>query len=153
MLQVAPTSTLTEFPIPREVILAVESAMLEEIASGDALDCQDSIPMQHEFIPGAYARGMSVPAGTLIVGKIHRKPQFHFILSGKAVVFDEGGRKDICAPLFFVAPAGAKRVIYVVEDLLWFAVLGTNATTVKQAESELIAPSYADLDPSDLIEG
>ncbi len=153
MLQVSPSSTLAEFPVPREVILGVEQLIRGAITDGLGVELKDEIPLDHQFIPGAYARGMRVAAGTLLVGKIHRKPCFNFILAGKCVVFDEGGRKDISAPVFFVSPPGIKRVIFAVEDLIWYNVHGTDQTDPALLELELIAPSYASLEDSQLIEG
>lgn len=135
----------TEFPVPREVIVSVEFLMRDSVESGLSTDVKDSIPLDHQFIPGAYARGMCVAAGTLIVGKIHRKPCFNFILSGACVVWSEWGRQDILAPLFFVSPPGTKRIIYAVQDLIWYNVHGTEQTDLEKLEAELIAPHYADL--------
>lgn len=138
-------SRITEFPVSRELLCAVESAMRGVIAEGQAEEAKDEIPLDHQFIPGAYARGMRAPAGTLLVGKIHRNPCFNFILTGRVIVFDEGGRKEILAPAFFVSPAGIKRVMYVIEDLIWYNVHGSKETDLEQLELELIAPSYNDL--------
>jgi len=145
MLDIAPISQLTEFPIPHEVIVAVEQLLGEAIGTGLTTELRDEIPLHHEFIQGAYARGMRAPAGTLLVGKIHRRACFNFILSGACVVFDEGGRKDIVAPLFFVSPPGIKRVIYAIEDLIWYNVHGTEETDLDKLEVQLIAPDYSDL--------
>lgn len=136
---------LTEFQLPREVIIAVEQLLNDTIAQDSSLNAIDSIPLQHEFIPGAYARGMRVAAGTLLVGKIHRKSCFNFVLSGACVVWGEFGRQDILAPLFFISPPGTKRIIYAVQDLIWYNVHGSNETDLARLETELIAPSYADL--------
>lgn len=141
---------LTEFSVPREVILAVEALISDSIGTGLSSEVKDEIPLDHQFISGAYARGMRVEAGTLLVGKIHRKACFNFILAGSCVVWDESGRKDITAPLFFISPPGTKRIIYVVEPLVWYNVHGTEQTDLARLEAELIAPNYSDLNSSDL---
>ena len=138
--------TITEFPIPCEVILAVESLIKTRVETGLSTELKDEIPLDHQFIVGAYARGMKVKAGVLLVGKIHRRACFNFILSGRCVVWDEAGRKDIRAPLFFVSPPGTKRIIYAVEDLVWYNVHGTNLTDLDEIEAELIAPTYKELE-------
>lgn len=141
----SPNLILTEFSLPREVIVAVEGLLRDRIETGLSTELKDEIPLDHQFIVGAYARGMRVEAGTLLVGKIHRRACFNFILSGRCVVWDGAGRKNIQAPLFFISPPGIKRIIYAIDPLVWYNVHGTVETDLAKLELELIAPTYADL--------
>lgn len=140
-------TTIVDTPIPRENIVGVQELMLDGIARGALVDTVNDQPLEHAFIPGAYARQMLILKGTLIVGKIHRYPCFNFIMRGRATVFSEEGVKEIVAPFFFVSQPGAKRVVFAHEETLWITVHGTTKTDLAEIEEELIAPTYDDLMP------
>lgn len=141
-------TTVEEYHIPRETLLAVQTFLMDGIDNLEIVDTVDDHPLTHSFIPGAYARQMKILAGHLIVGKIHRYPCFNFIMSGKVTVFSEDGRKDIVAPFFFVSQPGAKRVVVSHEETIWITCHGTHETDIDKIEAELIAPSYAALGAS-----
>lgn len=126
----------------RESILELEAAMRDEVAAGALVDTAGEHPLEHSFIPGAYARQMLILKGHLIIGKLHRNPCFNFIMRGRCRVFSEDGVRDITAPFFFVSKPGAKRVVYAYEETLWVTCHGTHKTDLVEIEAELIAPNY-----------
>lgn len=79
------------------------------------IQCEQPIP-EHHFCPGVYARELVVPAGMLIVGKIHKHDHFIFVLSGKAEVASEFGKELVEAGHFSISKAGVKRVVLALED-------------------------------------
>lgn len=123
-------------------ILQLEAAMRAEVNKGYLVDTVNEQPLEHFFIPGAYARQMLILQGTLIIGKIHRYPCFNFIMRGRCTVFSEDGVREIQAPFFFVSQPGAKRVVAAHEETLWVTVHGTHKTDLAEIEAELIAPDY-----------
>lgn len=76
----------------------------------------------HHFAPGMYLRELLVPAGMLIVGKIHRHEHFLFVMKGRAVVISEFDRMEVEGGHFSVSPAGVKRVVMALEDTLFVTV-------------------------------
>jgi hypothetical protein len=146
------TTTVIEIPIPREKIVGVQDFLLDGISRGVLIGTVDEQPLEHSFIPGAYARQMLILKGTLIVGKIHRYPCFNFIMRGRATVFSEDGIKNIVAPFFFVSQPGAKRIVLALEETLWITCHGTAKTDLAEIEEELICPSYDDLYPQSFID-
>lgn len=76
----------------------------------------------HFFAEGMYLREMSIPAGTLVMGKTHRMEHFLIVTKGRAVVVSEEGRQEIAAGYVSRSPAGAKRAILALEDLTMITV-------------------------------
>jgi len=118
-------------------VLALQNAILKSENSVTA----DACPVVHHFSPGAYAREMSIPAGLVIVGKIHRHAHLNIISKGVLEVFTEaGGNVRLEAPCTFVSEPGIKRVIYACEDSVWTSVHVTNKTDLAEIEAEVIIP-------------
>jgi len=76
----------------------------------------------HRFAPGMYARELTVPAGMLIVGKIHKHDHFLFVLSGKAEIASEFGKDMVETGHFSISKAGVKRVVLALEDTVFMTV-------------------------------
>lgn len=100
-------------------------------------------PLQHVFAPGAYARTIFIPAGTVIVGKIHKHQHLNILSQGDVRVLTEGGGvEDLSGPLTMVSPAGTKRAVYAKTDVVWTTIHLTNETDLEKIEEETIAKSY-----------
>jgi hypothetical protein len=83
---------------------------------------QIDIPLTQYFSPGVYLRRMDVPAGALLTGKIHKYPCMSIVVSGQADVITDTGLTRISAPAVFESPAGVKRAIWAITDLIWITV-------------------------------
>jgi len=126
----------------RAKILALEAAMRTEIDRGTLVENTKTMPLEHMFIPGAYARSLTIPAGTLIVGKIHKHACMNFVERGEITVLTEKGTKTITAPAFFPSEAGVKRVGLAHTDTVWITVHPTELTDLDELEKELTADTY-----------
>ncbi len=76
----------------------------------------------HFFAPGMYLRELVVPAGMLMVGKIHKHEHFLLVLKGRAEVISEFGRMVVEAGHISISPAGVKRVVLALEDTQFVTV-------------------------------
>lgn len=103
-------------------------------------------PLEHFFGDGMYIRKITMPAGQLIVSKIHRQKHPFFILEGKASVLTEEGVQHIEAPYFGMTPAGTKRVLYIHEKTVWITVQNTEETDMEAIEKDVMAPNFNDLE-------
>jgi quercetin dioxygenase-like cupin family protein len=102
-------------------------------------------PLQHVFAPGAYARTMFIPAGTVIVGKIHKHAHLNILSQGTVCVKTETeGDRELTGPLTMVSPPGTKRAVYAVTDAVWTTIHLTNETDLEKIEGEVIAPTFED---------
>lgn len=98
----------------REIIQKLQEAMLP-MQSKQPDPC-------HFFAPGMYLRELIVPAGMLMVGKIHKHEHFLLVLKGKAEVISEFGRMVVEAGHISISPAGVKRVVLALEDTQFVTV-------------------------------
>lgn len=115
-------------------------ADLEELmrTAGSPLD----IPINHHFSHKVYAREMKLPAGALIVGKIHKFENLNILSHGEVSVLSIDGVMRVKAPYTFVGSPGTKRVIYAHTDVVWTTIHGTHERCVDKIEEEFIAKSY-----------
>lgn len=110
------------------------------VAQFPQVDC----PLNHHFAPGAYAREILLPAGSFVIGKIHKHAHINVISKGRVTVLTEAGRVDMQAPYTFVSDPGTKRCVYAWEDTVWTTVHVTEETDMERLEAEIIAPTYED---------
>ena len=87
-------------------------------------------PLKHTFSNGIYARELTIPAGGLIVGKVHKTQHHNFLLQGEIIVLTEkGGVKLLQAPCTMVSEPGTQRVGYALTETVWTAVHSNESNT------------------------
>ncbi len=142
----ADDTTRAPAPVVRAQILALQAALcqLPGAVFGDSALC----PVRHTFADGIYCREIFIPAGTVIVGKIHKHAHPNFLLRGEVTVITEGGgREHLVAPLALISQPGTKRAVYAHTDTVWVTV-HTNPDETRDLtalETHIIAPDYAAL--------
>lgn len=99
------------------------------------------MPVQNHFAPHVYVREIFMPAGTLVVGKMHRTEHFNIITTGVVrLLNDDGSTSEVIAGDIFTSKPGVKKVLYIVEDTKWVTVHPTESTDMQVLEKELIVP-------------
>lgn len=129
--------------VDRGKILGFEAKLLE---AGGETDTEKLCPITHHFAPGLYARQIFMPAGTCIVGKIHKHAHINNISKGRVLVTTEFGREEFSAPHQFVSLPGTKRAVLVLEDCIWTTYHPTEETDLGKIEDSVIAPSFEEYD-------
>lgn len=100
-----------------------------------------SIDPVHHFADGLYAREITIPAGTLLTGKVHRTRHLNIVSAGDISVWTErDGLKRIVAPCTFVSEPGTRRVGYAHTETVWTTLHPTTETNLDQLEVDLITP-------------
>ena len=104
----------------------------------------------HHFAPGMYLRELSIPAGMLVVGKIHKHSHFLILSKGKAQVVSEFGNEIINSGHVSVSQAGVKRVVLAIEDCLFLTVHlnKSDSEDLEVIESDHIEPEFANISES-----
>lgn len=97
------------------------------------------------WTPGILMRTIFLPAGLKVTGKRHAQEHGNIVSCGRATVYTEEGVQEVVGPCEFVSPAGTKRLLVIHEDMVWTTVHRTNATTIEEAEAELIIPEPLEL--------
>ena len=121
---------------------------LKEVQDGCSELPQVELPLLHDFAPGLYMRRIFMKKGTFVIGKTHKTEHFNIILSGAANVMVDGEIKLICAPHVFTSPPGAKKVLYILEDMIWATTHPTKETDLKKLEKQFI---FSDKEELELI--
>lgn len=136
--------TITRNEDVRRGIIRLESQINEYKAAHGLPD--PDLPLWHAFAPGAYARTIFIPAGTLVVGKIHKHAHLNILIRGRVSVATEEGPMEIEAPRVMTSKAGTKRVVYAHSPVLWTTIHLTDKTDPAEIEEEIIAKSYDEYD-------
>lgn len=123
----------------RSKILQLQESMKE--LPSTLQDCT----LRHIFAPGLYAREMTIPEGTVIVGKIHKHAHVNTISKGRCSVMTEFGPMEIQAPHTFVSEPGTKRVVVALEEVIWTTYHPSNETDLDKLEEGIIAKSYEEI--------
>jgi hypothetical protein len=145
MVESAPNAlTIPRNDAVRRGIIRLEHQINEYKAEHGLPDPE--LPLWHAFAPGAYARTIFIPAGTLVVGKIHKHAHLNILIRGRVSVATEEGPMELEAPRVMTSKAGTKRVVYTHEPTLWTTIHLTEKTDIAEIEDEIIAKSYEEYD-------
>ena len=89
---------------------------------------QADCPVKHYFAPGLYAREMSVKAGTVVTGAIHKVENLIVISKGTVKIVTNEGSETVSAPHTRTCYPGTKNAFYAVEDAVWTNFFATDET-------------------------
>lgn len=128
----------------RKKVLDLQQELLDSgvCYTGDELDKIN--PLKHSFGDGCYIREIFMPAGQVIISKIHKKLHPYFIMKGKVSILTDDGIQYIEAPYSGITKPGTKRVLYMHEDTVFITVSVTDKTDLKEIEDEVIAKDFQD---------
>jgi len=130
----------------RNWIGSVEDGMKEAVEKNP--DNEVVMPPQHHVWGGMFVRELFMPAGAVIVSKIHKVDHLTFVLEGEAEVIDEFGSAEVyTAPSLIKTPAGMKRILRIKTDSRWMTV-HLNPDGIEDAdefEKHIISPTHLDL--------
>jgi hypothetical protein len=95
------------------------------------------LPIKHYFANGMYAREMTMPAGAIVTGAIHKTTHFCILSQGRVRVMSEDGIDELVAPAIIISQPGTKRAIHALEDTVWTNIHATNETDLDKLVEEL----------------
>ena len=127
----------------------MELELMNEVPTRDQIDRlqaematmpQADLQTEHFFSPGMYCRRVFRPAGTLIVGKIHKETHFFLCAMGEIIAWTETGMRRLQAGDVVESLPGTKRVTLAVTDAIGMTIHKTDKTDLDEIETELIEP-------------
>lgn len=121
----------------REVIKRVA----EEMKQMAQIDC----PVTHRFTDGLYLREIFMPAGSVVIGKIHATRHFNIILSGECIVATVEGVQHIRGPYTFESEPGVQKCVINITNVRWQTTHVTAKTDLEEIEKDLIVADYDQL--------
>lgn len=128
---------MSDLTVTREKVVALE----REIQKFPQVNC----PVRHYFAPGMAAREMTIPAGVVVTGAVHRHEHLCTVSKGRIIVSTDDGMKELAAPCTIVSKPGAKRVGYAVEETVWTTYHATHTTDIDQLIEEITESTSAEL--------
>lgn len=128
--------TISEVPT-REQIEALQAELLKLPQAGPETS--------HYFADGMYLRTVFRKAGTVIVGKVHKKEHFFIVLQGEMTIWTEAGMKRVSAPFIWVSKPGTKRVTLAHTDATAMTVHQVSSKDIEEIERELVEDEPASL--------
>lgn len=140
----ATLSSSQSLTVRRELLLQLEEHMRKDV---DAVG-PEAFVTRHHFAPGTYSREIELPAGSCVIGKIHRHAHANVISRGSALVATPDGVLELRAPYTFISEPGTKRLVLAIEDVVWTTIHAnpTNTTDLEELERQIIAPTFAALE-------
>jgi hypothetical protein len=130
----------------RELIMDAQNVMMNSSDTFMGEMINHNCPLTHSFGNGCYVREIFMPAGTLIISKIHKKTHPYFVMTGSASVLTSEGVVLIKAPHYGITKAGTKRALLIHQDMIWITVHVTDKTNLKDIEEEIIAKTFEEFD-------
>jgi quercetin dioxygenase-like cupin family protein len=118
----------------------VSRDQIERLQAEMSLMPQAELTTEHSFSLGMYMRKVFRPAGTLIVGKVHKEPHFFLCAKGEIIAWTENGMKRLQAGDVVESKPGTKRVTLAVTDAIGITIHRTDKTDLNEIEAELIEP-------------
>ena len=125
-------------PVSREKIDALQAAIME------MPQCQD-MRTDHYFNGGMYCRRLWRPAGTVIVGKVHKEPHFCLCAAGEIIAWSEAGMRHLMPGDVIESQPGTKRVTLALTDAVGITIHKTDKTDLDEIEADLLEPEPAAL--------
>lgn len=108
----------------REKVLRLQDAVNEM----PQVDC----PVRHYFAPGMYAREITIPKGTVLVGAIHKTENLAVLSAGKLRLVTDAGVVEISAPHTLTVRPGQKNAAVALEDAVWTNFFPTDETDLEK---------------------
>lgn len=99
---------------------------------------QIELQTQHDFCPGFYARSILIPAGTVLVGKVHATEHIFMVTQGDISITTDEGVMRVQAPFQAICKAGMKRAGFAHTDTVCVNIHITTETDLTKLEAALI---------------
>lgn len=138
----APGNTLSPNPV-RD--LAPARARVQAIEDDLTRHPQAHCPVRHMFARGMYIREMTIPAGTLATGAVHKTDHLTMIVKGRVTIISEDGEREYAAPATLISSAGSKKAALAHEDTVLVTMHKTFETDVGKLVTELTESRHEEL--------
>lgn len=114
------------------------SDSIERLQAAMASMPQVELPTRHYWADGMYCRELFRVAGTLIVGKVHKREHFYIVAAGIVTVVNGEHQETIEGPKVLVSSPGTKRAVFAHTDATCITVHRTAERDLETLERELV---------------
>lgn len=123
----------TEIDALEDSLRAAIDSKAVELTHHDAVTDEGNAEGMHFFGDGVYVRGVEIPAGCMVVGKIHKQRRVCIVAKGTCSFVDEFSRQIVTAPWCGEFNSDSKTAVYAHTDTVWYACVGTDITDPQEA--------------------
>jgi hypothetical protein len=93
---------------------------------------------KHHFGPNLYIKEVTMPSGSVIVGKHHKIDHLCNMVTGRMIIVNpDGTRHELIAPMTFMAKPGRK-IAYIIETVVFQNIYSTDETDIEKLENMFI---------------
>jgi len=107
---------------------------------------EDQTVLKHFFLDGLYMRQITIPAGVMLTGKIHRHHTTNFITRGKVAIYSEFDEQVITAPHVYISEPGTKKACLTLEQTTIINGHMTHETDLEKLELLFTMDDYPQLE-------
>lgn len=102
----------------------------------------ESCPVRNFFTPGLYCREIFMPAGAVVISRVHALCHPFIISKGRALVYMGGEQPwvELVAPHFGITEPGTRRLLFITEDCVWTTFHVTDKTDVDEIVRDITIP-------------
>lgn len=92
------------------------------------------------FADGLGSAVLAIPAGSIIVGKMHKRSHMNMLVKGRMRLWSASSEawQEVEGPLMVVSPAMEKRMAETITDCVWATFHATDAKTAEDMEADVI---------------
>lgn len=105
---------------------------------------QVECPVRHHFAPGVYVREMTIPAGAVATGAVHKTEHLSMVV-GHCWLTTDDGVIEVRGLHTFVSKPGAKRALHAVADTVMTTIHPTEETDLSKLVQLLTHSTAAEL--------
>ena len=125
-------------PMPRTLSADQLERLIEDGILAGTLTRRVIEPV-HYFADGLYVREITIPAGTILMGKKHKTAHVNIVSKGDISVCSVGGPvRRIQAPCTLISEPGTQKVAYAHTETVWTTVHATEETDLDKLELLLV---------------
>jgi len=106
--------------------------------------------VRHHFAPGMYAREMTIPAGTVVTGAVHKTDNLIVVSMGRLQIVTPDGTKEVKAGDTLLCKAGMKNAVVALEDSRWTNFL---ANPTNETDTDKLTEVFTESKASELLGG
>lgn len=116
------------------------------IEQAPQVDC----PVQHFFAPGIYARAMTIPAGVILTGAVHKTEHLNIVLCGHIAATTDADARELQGGDVFVSKPGLKRAGVAIETTVWITI---HANPSDERDLDKLVPMLVEATNAQLLGG
>lgn len=117
------------------------SSSVDELKTAMLKFPQAELQTFHHWCDGIYMRVLPRPAGTLIVGKKHKKQHLYVVMQGTVLISNGAeAAREVSAPYVMVCEPGTKRAVLAKTDAICLTIHCTDERDLEKLEAQLVEP-------------